>query len=1401
MDLKTALYVPPSQLSENEKDEVAQIVVKENLDNLTDSQDARNALRLLQSLLSFKLEQVVSLGLELDELASKQGEEEARLIQEIEDLRAQLPSGSKEYGPSADTEDELRQLLLASELNAQKLLAEVQAQEEEQLSNKMEIEKLESQLTVVENDRLQLKRELSALQEEMNDQHKEVESETHEPQKKNRQLVESLRQKNKHLSLLLNDVEASEKENISLKEKLTSVKIELAEATKNIIHTTGELVALQITKEEQTEKINYLEQMCEALRHQVRELVNEKEQRNTELESFQTEIDIRVQEWKEIVAMKEKQLDDFKEKLAHHNLKGQYVMKNCESEQIALLSQTLQKRESQIDELQSQLSQATKDLNEATSLLETMHKASELSQTGPCLQDAGVALKQLSSAEERIKLLEEKLKDAESDADGKSEEITKLIIQLRSYEAGEFGLPEALSQIKELSQQRSVRDKHIEQLVETANQLRNTSESLQEENLTLREQLNIPPEEFIQTSAAVLKTKDDNIFKVKQQQIDRLEEDLISARMEKRSLTQQVLTLSMQLQQNEVHAQEVQKPNNKQQNRSHADARAAARKIRALQQEQQQLNIERQTLIEENEALRQGLHDILDSVHSQDGKSCVRLESEVLEHLLHALDSRHISGWYHPAMRIQAKVNTVQGNNEALREQLHCIREQESKTQSELQKAKLRIAEMEGSIKETRVIPQSEKSREADTNKGLPDELSTEGLNVISKLNNHLLQVLNENQIEKEQVTKTLHIQRELYEQLDALVVQLSHTVRQQSLEKEKWQEEKYKLEEQLDVVQANLAASQFQVTELKALWDKFSAMDVTNMEVTKDIFNFVEVCSEKQKTERLAKAAQNCSNNTKKQLQSIKSEWDINKQWFIKQFGDLLQFKRSALLRHSDLELMLANSIPLTTLLAAKKQTDELTAKYNELLRQHEIAVNVSDRDMKKLMAEVELEREMKLDLTRKLDEMNKRIWERYSGNRMAEKDLSIQLAQAEGETLREKERASHAEKMCDIVKVEVKQLSTRCSALEEEVTALLHANQQLKLEQTSLRELSMHTISAAESNSLKSQLAAAKAEVLDLQTSRKHLQELSDISQAQVQMLDQLHERSELQLDALRQVLYKLQGETDIASEIVQLSEKLCASQISEMAAWNQISILEKQYNELSMLCENQAKDIIEFEDKLNEEKKKCHEKYQRMLEEAFVLRGYPECTLPLAFFHLVVTEFTQNSAECRVLWHHLQEAKEEVASMVSSAEENKISCQQTLELQSALQVDHSDLDCQCRLEAWAAELTDVKIKYLKCSRRCKAMESSMKQTLERLESQEKILSSLEQQLLTLEPQVVQQEFFSAIPAKSALIVTCAITSHFIIKVCFSLLSFRSFIPPVSKKEEYTMKISIKVLYQKSL
>lgn len=65
-------------------------------------------------------------------------------------------------------------------------------------------------------------------------------------------------------------------------------------------------------------------------------------------------------------------------------------------------------------------------------------------------------------------------------------QMTEMVIQLREYETGVFGLPEAMEQIKELQKQKRVRDRHIEQLIQAGNQLQADANLLEEENLALR---------------------------------------------------------------------------------------------------------------------------------------------------------------------------------------------------------------------------------------------------------------------------------------------------------------------------------------------------------------------------------------------------------------------------------------------------------------------------------------------------------------------------------------------------------------------------------------------------------------------------------------------------------------------------------------------------------------------------------------------------------------------------------------------------------------------------------------------------------------------------------------------------------------------------------------------------
>ena len=61
-----------------------------------------------------------------------------------------------------------------------------------------------------------------------------------------------------------------------------------------------------------------------------------------------------------------------------------------------------------------------------------------------------------------------------------------MIVHLRKYESGEYGLAEAVSEIKELRQQRRIRDRQIEELVQASNKLQAEACQLEEQNLALR---------------------------------------------------------------------------------------------------------------------------------------------------------------------------------------------------------------------------------------------------------------------------------------------------------------------------------------------------------------------------------------------------------------------------------------------------------------------------------------------------------------------------------------------------------------------------------------------------------------------------------------------------------------------------------------------------------------------------------------------------------------------------------------------------------------------------------------------------------------------------------------------------------------------------------------------------
>lgn len=76
-------------------------------------------------------------------------------------------------------------------------------------------------------------------------------------------------------------------------------------------------------------------------------------------------------------------------------------------------------------------------------------------------------------------------------------------------------------------------------------------------------------------------------------------------------------------------------------------------------------------VLEENENLRIGMHEILHKLREFDATSSqITIDTSTLERVLHALDARSISGWYHPAMRMQNELMVTKEREMALLERI-----------------------------------------------------------------------------------------------------------------------------------------------------------------------------------------------------------------------------------------------------------------------------------------------------------------------------------------------------------------------------------------------------------------------------------------------------------------------------------------------------------------------------------------------------------------------------------------------------------------------------------------------------------------------------------------------------------------------------------------------------------
>uniref|UniRef100_A0A182TE93 Uncharacterized protein n=1 Tax=Anopheles melas TaxID=34690 RepID=A0A182TE93_9DIPT len=481
------------------------------------------------------------------------------------------------------------------------------------------------------------------------------------------ELYNNISMKNKHIKRLLRDIDDLEKRNSFQVDTINGLQVSLNDATLNITALTHRYEELQARWSEQQELNSKLNEKLQQMEGELMGVCDEKEHLQEQLNTTRTEHTNQVAEWEDQIDQREKELNELKDR--YDDLLSQFPGIDIEAErrEYKLMAERLEQKDEIIVDLEQKILTLSKEIHRSTEVMnriseEKVRASQEKRQESHCCQEYRM---QLEKANERCREMQEILADVEDDNRVKSKQAVEAIEALRRYENGEEGLASALKKVHRLQEKVNSRDKQIRQLISEIN----LANEIAIENGVLRRQLAALAQNLKrQTNYSDMpdldtgKTLPQSPGNGSVAGVDDLVasiDDVQAIKFCEKCMKQYNVYDSMkhckacifrhsfsycdkcvgQLQMNF----DEDRPNGA--SRS-AEKDANHHRIREL--EQQYI-----TVIEENENLREGMHEILEKLREYDAMSDrLTIDRDTLEKLLAVLCVRPMSLGWHSGMRL-----------------------------------------------------------------------------------------------------------------------------------------------------------------------------------------------------------------------------------------------------------------------------------------------------------------------------------------------------------------------------------------------------------------------------------------------------------------------------------------------------------------------------------------------------------------------------------------------------------------------------------------------------------------------------------------------------------------------------------------------------------------------------
>jgi centrosomal protein CEP290 len=547
---------------------------------------------------------------ELEEMVKKRYDKN-----EIELLKKELEI----YKQSETNGGDIAQKLNAANEQIYQLRNAIDLKDNEIIKFKRKINDMQNSLDVKEKEVSALRSEVDSLREEIDNQ-RQIEEQIIERQEP----IEKMREKNKQIQSLLDELRDIETLNLELANQVKKLKLELNSATNEIQLSCNQMeIFRQQIKELNQLNDDFVKERA-FLQNEIKVLRDIIEKYENEDDSIADKFSEKVEQLRQLIRLKDEEI---------MRLKSMSIFPNKNLRNGQNLNIEIEERDKQIELLKSQLNEAVIDMESQTEIIQKL-----------MLQNRSE--EHVLGLNQQIVALNNKLKCIEEEVQTKDEELLALRKRINLYERGEYGLKDALKEVNDLQKHLNNRDQRIEEMIQQINELQlklndamDQIDLLSEGNHHLNSTTNKAKNDRTKNFSRKEKIK----FLEMQQQLIKLEEEKIA--------------LSEQLRLNF--------------GKSTADKDY---EISGIHQEINKLKNQLKTVETENFELQLGMKEILNGIRESDSMSDVVIECPSLERVCQLLESRSLSRDLSNIIVLKAELDLVRGHNEQLRTEMRKIR-------------------------------------------------------------------------------------------------------------------------------------------------------------------------------------------------------------------------------------------------------------------------------------------------------------------------------------------------------------------------------------------------------------------------------------------------------------------------------------------------------------------------------------------------------------------------------------------------------------------------------------------------------------------------------------------------------------------------------------------------------